>query len=341
MSISRNKPDDNDIQFSNIVYDQTEAKKASPLPVVENNDGKPQSTEAPANEAAADSNGKKKSGYLLDTLLVTTLVLIIGVSGYFIKTKLDEYRVPSAYEEACAENDRLQQEYNMLTTDKQKINEVQQVKELQSRIEQLDQQLAEARTHLDNAKSVRANLKESIQLVKQSIDSARYNLRETDRDLRAKAMAELPGLPIPVVTNRRTNSIVKNAVITKIEEGKTKKIHLRSDSAMVSWNVKDISRKELPPIMRYALGFADFVDMSILDEEGGKKTSKRPVIQPATPIITNQPAEDDDYGYDPTAGTPTIINSHTETISADPTATPDSEPEQEPVWDVPTGDLPI
>ena len=93
--------------------------------------------------------------------------------------------------------------------------------------------------------------------------------------------------------------------------------------------------------MRYALGFADFVDMSILDEEGGKKTAKRPVIQPATPIITNQPAEDDDYGYAPTAGTPTIINSHTETISSDPTATPDSEPVEEPVWDVPTGDLPI
>ena len=101
-------------------------------------------------------------------------------------------------------------------------------------------------------------------------------------------------------------------------------------------------KDQLPAILRYALGYADFVDMSILDEPGDKKKArKRPVIDRTAPVSANRTTAGEGYGYYSTEGSPTIINSHTDTISADPTASPEYEPLEDPVWQAPDGALPI
>lgn len=334
MSISTNKPETEDEKFADIVFTPEDA---SPRAAEE----KP---ETPAEEKKVEepkAEEKKKPGksdYLMDILMITVLVLIIGVGGYFVKTQMDKYAVPSAYEEACAEYDRLSAEFNHLVSNKQKVTDVQKVKELQARIEVLETRLNEARSNLANAKAKRDAILSAISQEKQAIDSARYTLREADRDYRAKALAELPGTPIGDVLNRRRNHIVKNAIITNLDM-RAKKIQLRSDSDMVNWNIKDLAKKQLSPLVRYALGMADLVDMSVLDEEGKPASPKRPVARTET-LPAEQPAQEDE-SYDPAPGAPIISSGQTETISSDPTATPDSEPADTPMWDAPTGALPI
>lgn len=334
MSISTNKPKDTDTPFVDVIY--TPSNRAN----ISANNGKEPVSQPTKTEKPVAANSDTQN-YLMDILLVVVLILIIAGGGYFIKTQMDRYSVPSAYEEASAENERLQQEFNQLIANKQKVSDVQKVKELQASISHKDTQLEEARIRLQQAKNTRAELQDAIQQEKRAIDQARYNLREMDRDFRAKALAELPGLPVPVATNRKTNSIVKNAIITKLEGTKNKKIHFRADNAVVGWDVKYLSKNELPAIMQYALGFADFVDMGILGDEDGKAKKKRKVIPDSTSVMTNTDAETAENDYDPESGAPVIINSHTETISSDPTATPDYESTGEPFIDEPTGALPL
>ncbi len=334
MSITTDKPEPEDEKFADIVY----------TPEEEGAEVTPEQTEKPADEKEAEKPAEKKPGksdYLMDIMMVCVLVLIIGVGGYFVKTQMDQYAVPSPYEEAKAEYDRLWKEWEQLSSNKTKVNDVQKVKKLQSRIESYEAAIAEAKNNLTNAKNEKSSIQSAIAREKQAIDSARYNLREADRDNRAKALAELPGMPIGDVLNRRRNHIVKDAVINNLDM-KARKIQLRSSSDLVNWNIKDIAKKQLPPIVRYGLGLADLVDMSVLDEEGKEETPKRPIArreQPAMP--QSQPAETDEESYDPEPGSPIISSGQTETISSDPTATPNADVADEPTWDAPTGALPI
>ena len=103
MSISTNKPETEDEKFADIVFTPEDA---SPRAAEEQ-------PETPAEEKKVEepkAEEKKKPGksdYLMDILMITVLVLIIGVGGYFVKTQMDKYAVPSAYEEALTCNIRL------------------------------------------------------------------------------------------------------------------------------------------------------------------------------------------------------------------------------------------
>lgn len=324
MSITTTEPEPKDEKFAEVVYSADAPE--------------PEKTEQPQAEEKepATKPGAKKTDYLTDILMVSVLVLILGAGGYFIKTQTDKYEVPSAYEEAVAEYQQLTNEWNQLISNKKKTSTVQRVKQLQTRIDALDKQLAEAATALNKAKEKKASICSAIAQEKQAIDGARYTLREADRDYRAKALAELPGMPIGDVLNRRRNHIVKNAVVTHLDAN-AKIIKLRSSSDLVTWHFKDLAKKELAPIVRYALGMADFVDMSVLNEEGQAAAPKRPVIKREQAATAQEPAQD----YDPAPGAPVISSGKSETISADPAVSPDAAPADVPTWDAPTGDLPI
>lgn len=335
MSISTDKPEPEDEKFADIVYSpEEESAENSP------EENKQEETATPATDNTDKNPAEKKPGksdYLMDIMMVSVLVLIIGVGGYFVKTQMDQYTVPSPYEEATAEYDKLRHEFDQLIANKKKVNDVQKVKKLQNRIDAMESRLTEAKANLAKAKSEKAAIQSAILQEKQAIDSARYNLREADRDNRAKALAELPGMPIGDVLNRRRNHIVKDAVINNLDM-KTRKIQLRSSSDLVNWNIKDLAKKQLPPIVRYGLGMADLIDMSVLDEEGKEATPKRPIARREQPAAPQQNTEE---SYDPNPGAPIISSGKTETISADPTATPDTDVADDPMWDAPTGALPI
>lgn len=346
MSISTTDPEPKDEQFADVVYTtdepKTEETPAAPAPE-EPETKEEKATPETKEEKEAPAEPKKptsKAAIIIDVLIVLMLVLIMGGGGYFIKTQMDKYAVPSAYEEACAEYDRLKAELDKIISNKQQVNTVEKVKRLQVQIEQVQAQLAEAREHLAKAQAQKNDIQAKINEVKQGIDSARYNLREADRDFRAKALAELPGMPVGDVLNRRRNHIVKNAIIAELNM-RANKIQLRSSSDIVNWNIRDISKKELPPIVRYALGTADLVDMSVLDEEGKEPARKRPVArreQPAAAPTAPEPAEE---SFDPAPGAPVISSGKAETITTDPAATPGDAPADTPTWDAPTGALPI
>lgn len=339
MSITTDNPEPEDEKFADIVY-SPENEGAEATAEQEKQEETTQE-EKPAAEQKNEKNTDKKPGksdYLMDIMMVCVLVLIIGVGGYFVKTQMDRYAVPSPYEEATAEYERLWKELEQLSSNKKKVNDVQRVKKLQNRIESFEAALTAAKTNLANAKNEKASILASIAQEKQAIDSERYNLREADRDNRAKALAELPGMPIGNVLNRRRNHIVKDAVINNLDM-KARKIQLRSSSDLVNWNIKDLAKKQLPPIVRYGLGLADLIDMSVLDEEGKEQTPKRPIARREEPAMPqSQPAEE---SYDPEPGAPIISSGKTETISSDPTATPEADVADEPTWDAPTGALPI
>lgn len=338
MSISRNKHEDNDVDFSNIVYDTSSTDKDTKSKIEE-----PRERKAPETTETAEATAKK-SGYLIDTLLVIILLLMVGAGGYYVKIKMDEYRVPTEYEQASAEYESLQAEFNQLSSDAQTIAKIQRINSLQSKIVSLDEKLEKSKSTLKKTKEDRENLQTNLQIVKQAIDTARYELRNKDDVYRDIALAKLPNLQLPVVLNRKNNTIIKNAYIKAVErENKTTKLHIKSDNGDdVHWPVKYISREELPAVMLYALGYADFVDMSILDEPGNKKKArKRQIIDRSAPVSPNRTVAETGYGYNSASGTPTIINSRTETISADPTASPEYEPLEDPAWQAPDGALPI
>ena len=337
MSISTNKPDNEDEKFADIVYtSQADTQEeVKDTPVAEETDKQPATEEKEKTEQKKTSG--KKSTYWMDIAMVSTLVAILGVGCYFIKTQMERYDVPTPYEEACAEYDRLSAEFNHIISNRSQVNNIQRVKTLQGRITALEAQIEDATASLNKAREKKANITSSIAQEKQAIDSARYNLRESDRDYRAKAMAELPGLPVGNVINRQRNGVFNDAVIYTVDM-QARRINFRSASGQVNWLIKDISKKELPPIVRYALGLADLVDMSVLDEEGKPEGKKRPVARRETPHFTTAASSDN---YDPQPGAPVISSGKTETLTSEPTSSEDSGQNEQPTWDAPTGDLPF
>lgn len=339
MSISTNKPENEDEKFADIVYaphaDSKQEEKDTPAPAEETTKAP---TEGQADDKAEEKKKQgKKSSYWMDIALVSTLVVILGVGCYFIKTQMERYDVPTPYEEACAEYDRLSAEFNHIISNRSQVNNIQRVKTLQGRITALETEIEQATASLNKAREKKAGITSSIAQEKQAIDSARYNLRESDRDYRAKAMAELPGLPVGNVINRQRNSVFNDAIIYTVDM-QARRIHFRSTSGQVNWLIKDISKKELPPIVRYALNLADLVDMSVLDEEGKPEGKKRPVARRETPHLTTTESTD---SYDPQPGAPVISSGHTETLSSEPTSTEEADQNEQPTWEAPTGDLPF
>ena len=70
--------------------------------------------EAPAAKAETSTPSKKENSTLMDAILLGVLALLIAGGGFFIYNQMEMYNVPSPYEQAKAEYDRLKAELETL-----------------------------------------------------------------------------------------------------------------------------------------------------------------------------------------------------------------------------------
>lgn len=297
----------------------------------------PEKTEKKPAEAPAPKKESKSTW--MDATLLGVLVALIGGGGYFIYNQMEKYDVPSPYEEAKAEYARLKTELEALRGGENNRNSrVTKSVNLINDIKETDNAIREARIALQREQESLSALEASIARTKEGIDAALYNLRTTDKDCRAKALSELPGLPIGDAIHKRQADAMQNAIIHRVDTGK-KTITFRAPTGQVTWAMKDVVTKDFPTIARYALELEDLVDMTILNtvDNAGEKAPKRPVAQ----RTTKRPTAAAEMDYDPTPGAPVINSKPGESISTDGPVVDPTEESTTPTWDAPTGDLPL
>ena len=295
--------------------------------------------EAPVAKAETPTPSKKENSTLMDAILLGVLALLIAGGGFFIYNQMEMYNVPSPYEQAKAEYDRLKAELETLRGGKDKGNtRVTKSVGLINELKNTENAIKDAQVALKREKEALSKLEAEIARTKEGIDAALYNLRTTDKDCRAKALSELSGLPIGDAVHKRKADAMQGAIIYRVDTAK-KTITFRSPTGQVTWAMKDIVTKDFPIIARYALELEDLVDMTILNTigNGGEKAPKRPV---AKRTAKPRPAAED-ADYDPTPGAPVINSKPGESISTEGPVVDPTEPATTPTWDAPTGDLPI
>lgn len=315
-----------------------EAKEPSEEKPAEAKEEKKADEKPVTKEPAPEPRRNEKSAWT-DAILLGILAILIGGGGYFIYTQMEKYDVPSPYEQAKAEHDRLTAELTALRGGKNNRNSrVTKSVSLIREIKETESAIREARIALQRENEALSALDASIARTKEGINAALYNLRTTDKDCRAKALSELPGLPIGDAVHKRKADAMQGAIIHRVDTAK-KTITFRAPTGQVTWAMKDVVTKDFPTIARYALELEDLVDMSILNtiDNAGEKAPKRPVAQRTA---KRRPAAEEP-DYDPTPGAPVINSKPGESISTEGPVVDPTEPATTPTWDAPTGDLPI
>lgn len=279
----------------------------------------------PAVEKSNKAPGEEKRGkwaVFFDVLLVTLLLAVLGFGGYYIKIKMDEYRVPSAMDIALQENARLQRERDAMVDAYYKADE--QILMRRS-LEHLDHELSKVQDEC-------AGIEQSIAENKDKILALQHEIRTTDSEYRSVALSLLPGMAIgDAVTNR--GKALKDAYIYRLEGNL---ITLRSHEGQIRIPTRQLIKKDMPRLARYAFGEEDLVDMSDFDANGEvpqKKSApkKQEAPKEETPRVTVR------TDYEPASGAPVVDTSAGATITAPQTAGGNSQD----VW-VPTeGELPF
>lgn len=279
----------------------------------------------PAVEKSKKAPGEEKRGkwaVFFDVLLVTLLLAVLGFGGYYIKIKMDEYRVPSPMDIALQENARLQRERDAMVDAYYKADE--QLLMLKS-LEHLDNELSKVQDEC-------AGIEQSIAENKDKILALQHEIRTTDSEYRSVALSLLPGMAIgDAVTNR--GKALKDAYIYRLEGNL---ITLRSHEGQIRIPTRQLIKKDMPRLARYAFGEEDLVDMSDFDANGEapqKKSApkKQEAPKEETPRVTVR------TDYEPASGAPTVDTSAGTTITAPESAGGNSQD----VW-VPTeGELPF
>lgn len=280
----------------------------------------PAPKKAEKNTSTEDKRGKW--AVFFDVLLVTLLLAVLGFGGYYIKIKMDEYRVPSPMDIALQENARLQRERDAMVDAYYKADE--QLLMLKS-LEHLDNELSKVQDEC-------AGIEQSIAENKDKILALQHEIRTTDSEYRSVALSLLPGMAIgDAVTNR--GKALKDAYIYRLEGNL---ITLRSHEGQIRIPTRQLIKKDMPRLARYAFGEEDLVDMSDFDANGEapqKKSApkKQEAPKEETPRVTVR------TDYEPASGAPVVDTSAGATITAPPTAGGNSQD----VW-VPTeGELPF
>lgn len=335
MSLSAKNTAPEDEDFADIEFRPKPVKKDKP--VVEEKQETPDTEEAstepvveqtatpapkPEAEKAITEEKRGKWAVFFDVLLVALLLVILGFGGYYIKIKMDEYRVPSPMDIALQENARLQRERDAMVDAYYKADE--HILMLKS-LEHLDNELSKVQDEC-------AGIEQSIAENKDKILALQHEIRTTDSEYRSVALSLLPGMAIgDAVTNR--GKALKDAYIYRLEGNL---ITLRSHEGQIRIPTRQLIKKDMPRLARYAFGEEDLVDMSDFDANGEapqKKSSpkKQEAPKEKTPRVTVR------TDYEPASGAPVVDTSAGATITAPQTAGGNSQD----VW-VPTeGELPF
>lgn len=269
--------------------------------------------------------GEAKRGkwaVFFDALLVTLLLAILGFGGYYIKVKMDEYRVPSPMDIALQENARLQRERDAMVDAYYKADE--QLLMLKS-LEHLDNELSKVQDEC-------VGIEQSIAENKDKILALQHEIRTTDSEYRSVALSLLPGMAIgDAVTNR--GRALKDAYIYRLEGNL---ITLRSHEGQIRIPTRQLIKKDMPRLARYAFGEEYLVDMSDFDANGEASQKKSAPKKQEAPK-EEMPRVTVRTDYEPVSGAPVVDTSAGATITAPQTGGGNSQE----VW-VPTeGELPF
>ena len=337
MSISTKNTTPEDEEFADIEFRPRPLKQDTPE---EQPDNKPEETESPeektevtpaetaaeqpsttTGEKEAPEAPRKKGGaaaVIFDTLLVIILLAVLGGGGYYIKQQMDLYRVPTPMELALQENTRLQKQHDELTNAFYKADE--QIAMRKS--------LAHLNSELARLQAECSKLEASIDSQKNNILAMQHEIRTADKEHRAIATSLLPGMAIgDAVTNR--GKALSNAYINRLEG---KLIVLRSHEGQIRVPIRELIKKDMPKMARYAFGEEDLIDMSDFDANGEAPANTESADEEDTPGSTMRKEPD----YEVRSGAPTGDTSNGTTITA-----PVTLPDAGATWDAPSGELPF
>lgn len=341
MSISTQKPSPEDeADFADIEFCPRSVKQ-EPAPEAQETETKPATEEKPAEKPAdqpeqtekakepaetdtetAPKKEKKKGGFgaiLFDTLLVLVLLAVLGGGGYYVKQQMDIYRVPTPLELSLMENARLQKQHDELLNDYYQADE--QVA--------MSKSLAHLNSELARLQAECSKLEASINSHRNNVLAMQHEIRTADKECRAIANSLLPGMAIGDAVTTRGKSL-SNAYIYRLEG---KLIVLRSHEGQIRVPLRELIKKNMPRLARYAFGEEDLIDMSDFDANGdapAKTDAEKPASAAPRAAVNIEP------DYEKSSGSPTVDTSAGSTITA-PVAPASSGAS----WDAPSGDLPF
>lgn len=291
-----------------------ESTSKSPAPETE------EETQKEETKANKKKNGEKSGakGVLFDALLVLLLLAVLGGGGYYVKQQMELYRVPTPMEIALLENARLQKQHDELLDAYYRADE--QIA--------MRKRLAEENAKLAGLLAECHKLEASIAGHRNNVLAMQHDIRTADKESRAIANSLLPGLPIgDAVTSR--GLALRAAVIYRLEG---KLITLRSPEGQIRVPLRELVKKDLPRLARYAFGEIDLIDMSDFDANGNapdKATDNTPAPTPTAAVRTEP-------DYEQSSGAPTVDTGAGSTITA-----PAAPASSGATWEAPTGELPF
>lgn len=188
----------------------------------------------------------------LDAFLVLLAAGVAGGSMWYLKQQKAKYYVPSPYEVARAENDRLRRERDELQPLAYKAEE--QIL-FQKRLEARERELKEI---------LRANAAKEAELQEKGrrILAKHHEIRQADKEHRQVAMSLLPGMNLGTVRTKKGSRVYYDSRITRVE-GRT--LVIAHSSGMVRVASSDLVAGSLPPLARYAFGVDDLLRIREMD----------------------------------------------------------------------------
>lgn len=194
----------------------------------------------------------------VDAVLVA---LVLGVAGYtviLLKEQKAKYYVPTPYEVARVENDRLRHLRD----------------ELQPQAYQAEEQvlyrqkLVSRERELENLR--RANIAKEAELKEKErqILARQHEIRQTDKEHRQVAVSLLPAMRLGTVRTKKDSRVYYDAYITRVEG---RALVLAHNTGMVRIAVSDLVAENLPPLARYAFGVDDLLHIREMDAENAAR----------------------------------------------------------------------
>ncbi|MBR4108517.1 MAG: hypothetical protein IKK45_07530 [Akkermansia sp.] len=301
-------------------------KEAPPRPEESTEEAVTAPTEAevaPAEVEKAQKPRKKWGSILFDTLLVALLLSVLGGGAWYLHRQMQQYRIPNPLELAALEHLELCRQQEALRDAAYHADEQ---LHMRKKLAHLEMQIAEQRGKIDEKQ-------QQISRQKSRILALQHEIRQEDKASRSVAKNLLIGLPIGEATTTR-GQVYHNAVIYRLQDGY---ITLRTPSGQARIPLRELRKRNLPDMARYAFGLDDMVDMSDFENASGKplrhKTRKGKLIPPRT----NTTAEPN---YEPEQGSPIVETNAAENS----TLLPNEESTQSPPaenWQAPAGELPL
>lgn len=297
---------------------------------VEDNNEPDAAAQSPASvpTTKAPAEPKKWPGIVLDTLLVTLVVCVLGGGGYYIKKQWDKYRVPTMMEltqeqclELCAQREALQDAANH-------ADEQLHMRRMLSHLER----------RLSDFSEKSANLRASISEQQNRVLALQHEIRQTDKENRNVARGLLPGLPVGNVNTKR-GRVYANATISRLQG---KRISVRTPDGAASFPASELIKDNLPTIVLYALGEIDLVDTTDFTTDGTAPDSSKPANTKLRKInFDNVDSVDKDYA--PPGNGPVVDTDANRTNMNGDEGLPDPVPQRSngDVWQAPSGDLPL